>query len=71
MVGAALVSVIEQPDVSDIGDFVVCTIEEWLEVLCGFNELWQPDHSGKIRLSSSDVGTGEFDLIGVGLSGSL
>lgn len=71
MVGTALVSVIEEPYVSNIGDFVVWTIEEWLEVLCGFNELRQPDHSGEIGLSSSDVGTGEFDLVSVGLSVGL
>ncbi len=55
MVGGALVSVVETPYVSDIGNFVVTSIEELLEVFCGLNQLWKPDQSWKISLSAWDV----------------
>jgi len=71
VVGAALVPVVKEPDVSDAGDFVVWTGEEGFEVLCGFDELGQPDHSGQIGLCSSDVSSTELNLVGVGDSGGL
>jgi hypothetical protein len=43
MVGGALVSVVETPNVSDVGNFVVAASEELLEVFCGLNQLGQPD----------------------------
>lgn len=57
VVGTALISVVEEPDVSDIGDFVIWASKEGLEVLGGFNELRQPNHSWQVSLSSRDVGT--------------
>jgi hypothetical protein len=71
MVGTALVSVVEQPDISNIGDLVVRVLKEWLEILCRLNKLWKPNKRGQVSLSSLNVGAGELDLVGMCDSGSL
>jgi hypothetical protein len=59
MIGGTLISVVETPDVSDIGNFIVTASEELLEVFCGLNQLWQPDQSWEISLSAWDVSASE------------
>ena len=61
MVGRALVSVVETPNVSDVGNFVVAASEELLEVFCGLNQLGQPNQSWEISLSAWDVRASKVD----------
>lgn len=71
MVGASLVPVVEEPDISNVGDFVVWASEERLKVLSGFDELRKPNHSGEVGLSSGNMGTSESNLVGVCNSSGL
>jgi hypothetical protein len=71
MVGATLVPIVEEPDISNVGDFIVWASEERLKVLCGFNELRKPNQSGQVGCSSLDMGTGQSNLVSVGNSSGL
>lgn len=63
MVGVALVSVVQKPDVSDVDDFVVGAGEEGLEIVNILNELGQPDERRQVALLVVvvDVGASELD----------
>ena len=56
-----MVSVVETPNVSDVGNFVVAASEELLEVFCGLNQLGQPDQSWEISLSAWNVRASKVD----------
>ena len=71
MVRATLISVVQQPDISNVGDLVTRILKEWLEILCRLSKLWQPNKRGQVSLSSLDVVAGELDLVGLSHSGSL
>ena len=60
-----MVSVVETPYVPDIGNFVVATSEELLEVFCGLNQLWQPDQSWKVSLSARDMSASKIHRMSV------
>lgn len=40
VITAALISVVEEPDISNLSDFVVWACEEFLEILCWLNQFW-------------------------------
>ena len=58
------VSNIKKPYVSDAKNFVICSFEELFKVLCWLHKLWDPNHGGKVRLSSLQKGTSKLDIIG-------
>ncbi len=68
VIGVALVSVVQKPDVSDVCDFVVGAGEEGLEVVNILNELGQPDECRHIVLLVVvvDMGASELDGSRVG-----
>ena len=58
------VTIIQEPDVANIEDLVVGAIEERLKVLCGLQEIWEPDHGWEVSLSSLEESTSQLHLIG-------
>jgi hypothetical protein len=66
MIGFAHVSVIHEPDVSNIKDFIPLLCEEFLEVSRWFNQIGEPDHGWQIGFLSLQEGTFELDRVGIG-----
>jgi hypothetical protein len=50
MIGISKVSVVEEPHVSVVHDLVVLTSEELCEVLCGLEQVREPNHCGEVLL---------------------
>lgn len=63
VIRVTLVSVIEQPDISHISDFIVSSCEEGLEVFCGFDQFREPNKCGQILLFAWNVSASEFNSI--------
>mmetsp|Transcript_24730 Transcript_24730/g.30885 ORF Transcript_24730/g.30885 Transcript_24730/m.30885 type:complete len:326 (+) Transcript_24730:279-1256(+) len=62
VVRAALVAIVEEPDVADVEDFVFALAEELLEVLCRFRNLREPNHGRKVSLATLQESALEFDI---------
>lgn len=71
VVRVSLVTVVEEPNVSDFSNFVVLSIEEGLEVLSRLDQLGKPNQSGEILLLSLQVLASELHTGGVSDLGSL
>jgi len=65
MVRAALVSVVQQPDVANRSDLVSFHREEWLKVLGLLNNVWEPDHRWVVALGTCQILSAQFHLVGV------
>jgi len=63
MIGGTLVSVIQAPNIPDIANFVVCTVEECREILCWLDKFREPNQGGQILLPSSKMRASQFDLV--------
>lgn len=63
MVRAALVSVVEHPNVAHVHHLVLAVAEELAEVLCGLRDLRKPDHRWEISLTTLHVSALEFDSV--------
>mgnify|MGYP007022692495 CR=1 FL=1 len=63
MVRFALVTVVEKPDIAHVEHLVFTLTEELFEVLCGFSDLWKPDHRGEISLATLHESALELNLI--------
>jgi hypothetical protein len=57
------VSVVEEPDVADIEDFVVGASEEFSEVLTWLEEVGKPDHGWQVTVSSLEELASELHLV--------
>ena len=71
MIGVTEVSVVEEPDVADVEDFVVGACEELSEVLGGLEEISEPDHGGQVGASALEEVTPQLNLVSVLLQGRL
>ena len=52
VIGVTLVSVVQQPHVPVVEDFVICASEELLEVGSRLDQFGQPNHRRQIRSAS-------------------
>jgi hypothetical protein len=52
VIRTTLVSVIQQPDVSETSNLVVWQVEESLKVFSLFSNLWKPNHRWHIRIAA-------------------
>ena len=71
VVGVTEVSIVEEPNVSDIDDLVVWASEELSEVLAGLEQVSQPDHSGKVTVSALQELSSQLHFICLLLVGGL
>ena len=71
MIGVTKVSVVEEPDIADVEDFVVGACEELSEVLGGLEEISEPDHGGQVGASAFEEVPPQLDLVSVLLQGRL
>jgi hypothetical protein len=67
MVRVSEVSVIEQPHISVVQDFIVGLGEEVFEVGSRLAQVSQPDQGGKVLCSSFDELTSQLNLVVIGL----
>ena len=63
MIGSALVSIIEEPDISQVFDSAVSTIKERGEVRCWLDKLWKPDHRWQVWIASLKECSAKLDCI--------
>lgn len=63
MVGVSEISIVEEPDIADVEDLIVGAVEEFSEVLAGFEEISQPDHRGQVTVSSLEEVTSQLHLL--------
>ena len=63
MIGVSKVSVINEPNISDIENLVVSLGEESFKVLRLFNQITEPNHGWKICLSSLQEFSSQLDFI--------
>lgn len=66
VVGAALVPVVEEPDIADLSDLVVRAGEELVEVLSRLDEFGQPNHGGHVSELAWNVSAAELDGFSAG-----
>jgi len=71
MIRLSLVTVVEKPDVANVEDLVLAFTEESREVLCGFCDLGQPDHSWEVDLTTLHEVSLQFDGVGAAGNGGL
>jgi hypothetical protein len=71
MVGVTEISIVEEPDIADVEDLIVGAVEEFSEVLAGFEEISQPDHRGQVTVSSLQEVTSQLHLLRLLLVGCL
>lgn len=63
MIGVAHVAVVNEPDVADVKDLVVGSVEERSEVFSRLNEVSEPDHGRHVRLSAGKMNTSQLDVL--------
>ena len=63
MVRVTEVTVVEEPHVADVENFVVRTIEETIEILCWLQEVREPNQSWEICPSSLKESSSELNLV--------
>ena len=63
MIRASLVSVVEEPDVSQASDLGVWHTEKLLKVFGLLSKLWKPDHRRHVRLAAGQELAPKSDLI--------
>jgi len=63
MIGVSEISIVEEPDIADVEDLIVGAVEEFSEVLAGFQEISQPDHRGQVTVSSLQEVTSQLHLL--------
>ena len=71
MVRLALVAIVEKPDVAHAEDLVFAIAKPFTEVLGWLRELWQPNHSWQVGLTTLQEGTLKIDLSSVRLHRGL
>ena len=65
MIRFSHVSIVYEPDVSNVKDFRSLHCEEFLEVLRWFNQIGEPNHGWQIGFLSLQEGTFELDRVGI------
>ena len=71
VIGVAEVSVVEEPNVTDVEDLVVRASKELSEVLTGLEQISQPYHSRQVTVSSLEEMTSQPHLVSILLVGCL
>ena len=62
------VSIIEEPNISNIKNFASLVFEERLKVLNGLDKIGEPDHGGEISSSTGKELSTELNILSVVLS---
>ena len=65
VIGVAEVSVVEEPNVTDVEDLVVRASKELSEVLTGLEQISQPYHSRQVTVSSLEEMTSQPHLVSI------
>lgn len=71
MVRVTHVAVVNEPDVANVEDLVVGSVEERSEVLGRFDEVSEPDHGRHVGLSASEMDTSQLDSFSISLPRGL